>query len=52
MCCSASGYNRNEINGNCPKCGEDTVDGDAYYCCSYSPLECDECGTRYCDQSC
>jgi len=52
MCCAASEYSENEINGTCSECGENTVDGDAYYNCAYSPLSCDECGTSYCDGSC
>ena len=52
MCCSASGYSIDEINGECPDCGESTVDGDAYDNCSYSPSECGTCGYSPCDQSC
>lgn len=52
MCCEPSGYNENEINGVCPDCGEPTVDGDAYECCSYSPVMCDTCGCSPCDQYC
>jgi hypothetical protein len=52
MCCSPSGYRKEEINGECPDCGEPTVDGDAYESCSYSRLECKECGWRPCDLSC
>lgn len=52
MCCEPSGYNEEEINGTCEACGESTVDGDAYYHCSYSPESCEVCGTRHCDQSC
>jgi len=40
--------------GECPDCGE-PVDEDGYIAipnCSYSPLECDTCGWRPCDQSC
>ena len=52
MCCSASGYSESEINGECSDCKEPTIDGDAYYNCSYSSTECKTCGTSYCDQSC
>jgi len=52
MCCDASGYNESEINGECSNCGAPTVDGDAFYHCGYSPLDCEDCGSRYCDQSC
>jgi hypothetical protein len=52
MCCSPSGFKESEINGECITCNGDTVDGEAYECCSYSPLDCKDCGARYCDQSC
>jgi len=52
MCCEPSGYSKKEINGKCPDCGEDTVDGDAYEQCRYSPIECFTCGWSPCDESC
>jgi len=52
MCCEPTGYNENEINGNCPECGVPTVDGDAYEQCAYSMVECNLCGYAPCDQSC
>ena len=52
MCCSGSEFKKNEIDGKCPCCGEPTVDGEAYECCSYSPTECQTCGYAPCDQSC
>jgi hypothetical protein len=52
MCCDDYGYNVNEIDGECPDCGEPTVDGDAFRSCSYSPVECERCNWRPCDQSC
>jgi hypothetical protein len=52
MCCEPSGYKHSEINGECPKCEEPIVDGDAFEQCSYSPVECDACGWQPCDQSC
>jgi hypothetical protein len=52
MCCSASGYYYSDIDGECPHCGEPTVDGDAYENCSYSPTQCDTCGYSPCDESC
>ncbi len=52
MCCEPSGYNEEEINGKCPSCGEDTVDGYAYECCGYSSCECKVCGHSPCDGSC
>ena len=52
MCCSNTYYNEEEINGVCPNCGEDTVDGYAFDCCDYSPTICDTCGWSPCDESC
>ena len=52
MCCAANEYHESEINGECEKCGERTVDGDAFDTCSFSPVECDECGWAPCDGSC
>ena len=52
MCCASSGYKEEEINGECPDCGNETVDGDAYECCSYSPAECETCDWSPCDLSC
>ncbi len=52
MCCAANDYKKEEINGECPDCGEDTVDGEAYESCFYSPCECETCNYRPCDQSC
>jgi len=37
----------------CPACGEKTdEDGDALIGCAYSPIVCNTCGWRPCDQSC
>ena len=52
MCCSNTDYKESEINGECPACGEPTVDGCAYDSCSYSPVQCETCGNAPCDQSC
>jgi len=41
-----------KVNGECPDCGEDTVDGDAAYGCTYSPVQCKTCGSAPCDLSC
>ena len=41
MCCVESFYKEEEINEQCPDCGNDTVDGDVYECCDYSPCECE-----------
>ena len=51
-CCEPSGYEENEINGNCPDCGTETVDGDAYERCHYSQCICKTCGWAPCDESC
>jgi len=45
-------YTKSEINGECGDCGEETVDGVPYKSCSYSPVSCDKCGHRECDESC
>ncbi len=55
MCCSR--WNIPEdfhtpVNGECPDCGEPTVDGEAAYGCTYSPKVCETCGARPCDGSC
>jgi ribosomal protein S27E len=51
MCCD--GWNdTNAVNGECPDCGMPTVDGDAAYGCSYSPIDCETCGSALCDDSC
>jgi len=52
MCCSTSGYSKNEIDGVCPDCGEDTCNGNAFESCSYSPVQCETCGSAPCDESC
>lgn len=41
-----------EVNGECPECGTDTVDGAAVTGCNYSPVVCERCGWAPCDQSC
>lgn len=52
MCCDGTGYSRSEIDGECPDCGSETVEGDAYEQCGFSPTECETCGSAPCDQSC
>jgi len=51
-CCEPQGYEADEINGECPDCGAETVDGDAADKCGYSPVECTTCNSAPCDQSC
>ena len=52
MCCSNTDYRLKDINGECPDCGEPTVDGNAYDSCDYSPKICETCGWSPCDESC
>jgi hypothetical protein len=52
MCCAPSGYKKHEIDGECPDCGEPTVDGEAYESCAWSPVGCETCGYAPCDGSC
>ena len=52
MCCENTSYQKEDINGECPDCGEPTVDGNAYDCCAYSPTMCKTCGWSPCDESC
>lgn len=52
MCCDRSDYDEDEIDGECPDCGNETVEGDAYERCGYSPIKCNTCGYAPCDQSC
>jgi len=52
MCWSNTDYTREEINGECPDCGEPTINGDAYDNCDYSPEICKTCGWAPCDESC
>jgi len=51
MCCDNSGEN-GEPNGECPQCGQDTVDGSTTDHCNYSSEECTLCGWAPCDLSC
>jgi hypothetical protein len=51
-CFEPSGYKWEEIDGECPDCGEPTVDGDAYYKCGYSSVICETCNCAPCDLSC
>lgn len=51
-CCGQVEADVDEINGQCPDCGEPTIDGEAVEQCRYSPLVCVTCGHRPCDGSC
>lgn len=50
MCCDA--WDLGKPNGKCPECGTATVDGAAAHGCNYSPVDCEECGSCSCDDSC
>ena len=52
MCCDGWSYYKEEINGECPDCGAETVDGHAADGCNYSPVTCETCKSAPCDQSC
>jgi len=53
MSCFGGSEDNEPAVGECPDCGEPVdKDGDAVKSCSYSPLECETCGWRPCDQSC
>ncbi|MCK9279169.1 MAG: hypothetical protein M0P71_00880 [Melioribacteraceae bacterium] len=49
--CSES-YDLGEPNGECPECGEPTVDGKAASGCECSPETCPTCHATPCDESC
>ena len=55
MSCADPGwtFEKHEVvNGVCPDCGEDTIDGLATEHCNYSPELCKTCGYAPCDESC
>ena len=52
MCCDGWKYDDDQINGECPDCGIPTVNGHAFEGCNWSPVECETCGSRPCDQYC
>ena len=54
MCCSCKSEEMSveDIDGFCEECGQDTVEGDSFYGCHYSPTECDKCNWSPCDGSC
>lgn len=52
-CCSPFEFSREDVVGECPVCGALVdEDGNAVEGCSYSPVDCDICGSRPCDGSC
>lgn len=53
MCCDpANNFSYDSINGECHKCGNDTVNGEAFDVCNHSSVQCDECGYAPCNDSC
>lgn len=55
MCCEEyfECDDSDEANGVCPDCGYPTCDGVTVMPgCGYSPVACETCGWRPCDQSC
>jgi hypothetical protein len=52
MCCDPIDFSKDDIDGECPDCGQPTVGGTAYEQCGYSPVECTTCNWRPCDGSC
>lgn len=52
MCCEGWYAEEEDIDGECPDCGEPTVGDEAAYGCPYSPVSCETCGARPCDGSC
>lgn len=52
MCCERQGA-IGKVNGECPECGCDTVDGEAVDVCGYSPDDpCPICGSNPCSDYC
>lgn len=51
-CACPFSYNKGEVNGVCPKCGAETVDGLAYDNCEYGDKVCDECLHLECNEDC
>lgn len=41
-----------KVDGRCSACGRATVGGISRIGCGYSPIACDTCKARPCDQSC
>lgn len=52
MCSDGWEYEDSEVDGECPDCGVDTVDGVSQSGCNHSPVICETCGDAPCDQSC
>jgi hypothetical protein len=52
MCADGWSSEDEEVNGVCPDCGAETVDGFAREGCNYGRDPCPACGDAPCDQSC
>ncbi len=52
MCCDGWHTPEEEVDGECPDCGEPTANGLAADGCNYSPTTCETCGASPCDGSC
>jgi len=51
-CCGSIEWDDEKPDGECPECGTETFQGQAYESCSYSPVACETCGWQPCDLSC
>ena len=52
MCCDNIGNWEEKPNGECPDCGEPTVDGYTTMKCAWSSTECETCEHASCDGAC
>jgi hypothetical protein len=52
MCSEGWSKPNSYVDGECKECGMPTVDGGAQYGCEWSPVDCEECGSQSCDESC
>ena len=52
MCCEPCN-DESTVVGECKECGSPIdCDGDSTTICAYSPVDCEECGSALCDDSC
>ena len=51
-CCDGWATPINKVNGKCPDCEMETVDGFAASGCNHSPIACKTCGHAPCDGYC
>ena len=48
-CCEGWDISEDDgVIGECPDCGEETIDSHARYGCSYSAVQCETCGSASC----